>query len=211
MEFPIIFILFLMLLLIFQLSLKKSNLSRKRSSQKFWSNEEKSWFARKSQVELDLFIHPNTENLPRLSRQDYESLGKEAMFRIQEEGYAIALEPMVDLTNMLNSDIRLQYGPANFELINTYENNYTRYIKVLYILGKFFYEKDRDQDALLFLEEGVHVRTEISDHIILLATLYCKLHDKNKFLELYDRAQKSQSLTKNKIIQELKKLKEAHF
>lgn len=211
MGIPVFFITFIILLTIFQIYLNKTSISRKNSRRKFWSHEEKSWFGRKSQIESDHYLHPNIENLPHLSKEDYENLGKESMFRIQEECYAIALEPMIDLTNMLNSDIRHQYGPANFDLIDTYENNYTRYIKALYILGKFFYEKDRDQDALLFLEEGVHVRTEISDHIILLGTMYCKLRDKTKFLELYERAQKSQSLTKNKIIHELKKLKEANF
>lgn len=207
MGIPIIFVLFLFFIFIFQHNLRKNDRKEKSARNQFWDYEKNSFFARKSPINNNDFIKPNSEALPKLDYEAFKALGNTQMFEIQEKCFSYADMPMLDLSNMLNSEIRHKYGVANFELIESYENNYTNYIKNLYKLGKFYYENGMNKEAISTLEEGINVNTEIGDHIILLATIYSEMQKMQEFNIVYNKASKMKSLTKNKTLQQLDFLK----
>lgn len=211
MTIPATFILFLIAIFIFQHNLRKSDRTINNSRKNFWAHEEKSLFARKSPIESSLYIKPNLEALPKFSIEDFISFGDENLYKIQEHCFNIATEPMVNLSDMLNSDVRMKYGTSNLSIIESYEVNYNHYIKSLYQLAKGYYDLKMYAEAIKVLEEGVHVNTSIGDHIILLASLYCQFHDTLKFNELYERTLTLNTLTKSTIVKNLDKLREAKY
>lgn len=211
MGIPTIFVLFLIFLFIFQHNLRKSDRLHKNASERFWEKEEASMFARKSPIETQHYIIPQVENLPKNTLEYFQNLENEQLYYIQEKCFDLASKPMLNFSNMLNSDIRLKYGSENLNLIEAYETNYNHYLQNLYQLGKGYYDLKLYNEAITVLEEGIRVNTDISDHIILLATLYCELKDFNKFNNLYDKSLSLTSLTKNKTIQGLDNLKKIHF
>ncbi len=207
---PVLFICFIFLIAIFQYNLQKGEAHRKKSRKRFWEFEDSSWFGRKGSIEPNYFLHPNASNLPKLTFEEFDALEMSYLFKLQETCFELAKEPMVDLSYLLNSEIRHKYGANNVNTIEGYENNYNNYIRYLYQLGKFYYEQERYTDAQLYLEEGLSVHTEISDHLILLGTLYLKNQDDVGFQKLYAHAKGIKSLTKTKILHRLDQLKEAH-
>lgn len=208
MGIPIIFVLFLIFIFIFQHNLKKNDRNGKMARKQFWEYEENSFFARKLPLNDNDFIKPNVHSIPKLDYEAFKALNNPQMFTVQEKCFSLADIPMLDLSGMLNSELRYRYGAANLELIESYENNYTNYIKSLYKLGKFYYDNNMKNEAISVLEEGMNVNTEISDHIILLATIYYEMQKKKEFDCLYKKALKMKSLTKNKTLQQLHSLKD---
>ncbi|PKM95199.1 MAG: hypothetical protein CVU84_05790 [Firmicutes bacterium HGW-Firmicutes-1] len=210
MVIPSIFVLFLIFIFIFQHNLRKSDKMLNKSRKIFWEKEEKSLFARKAPIDTNIYIIPSIEALPNFSFEEFKAFGNEDLFKTQELCFDIAKSPMVNLSDMLNSDIRIKYGTSNLSTIESYEINYNHYIKILYQLAKGYYELNMYDEAICVLEEGIRVHTEIGDHILLLATLYCQFQNKAKFDELYEKSLTLNTLTKNTIIRNLDKLKEAH-
>lgn len=207
MGIPMIFVLFLIFLFIFQYHLRKSDRLAKESTKKFWAKEEASMFSRKSPIEPEQYIKPQIENFPKKTLEYFKELNYEKLYSIQENCFYLATQPMLNFSNILNSDLRLKYGSANLQLIEAYENNYNQYLHNLYHLGKGYYELNQYNEAVIILEEGIRVNTDISEHIILLATLYCNYKDSEKFNTLYNKVLSFNSLTKNKIIYRLDELK----
>ncbi|PKM49539.1 MAG: hypothetical protein CVV02_15530 [Firmicutes bacterium HGW-Firmicutes-7] len=208
MDIPTLFILFLIFIIIFQHNLRKTDRMTNKSRKKFWEHEENSLFARKSPIESSLYISPAIDSLPRFSIEEFQAFGNIDLFKIQETCFDLANKPMVNLSDMLNSDVRNKYGTSNLNTIEEYEINYTHYIKSLYQLAKGYYELKMYPEAVKVLEEGIQVQTEIGDHILLLASIYSELHDFAKFDALYEKTMGLNTLTKNTIVKNLEKLKE---
>lgn len=209
MGIPTIFILFLIFIFIFQHNLRKSERSINNSRRTFWEREEKSLFARKTAISPDDYIQANPESLPQFPLEYFHEIGDEQLYKLQQRCLKLANEPMMNLSDMMNSDVRIKYGAANLGLIENYENNYNQYLRTLYKLAKGYYELNKISEAVQVLEEGIHMQTDISDHILLLGTLYQKLGEKNKFDILYNKTLEMKTLTKAKTIQGLDKIKEA--
>lgn len=206
MGIPIIFVLFLIFLFIFQHHLRKTDRLTERARKEFWNREENSLFTRKSPIEKRDFLQPKTENLPRETLDYFIGIEKEELFDLQEKCFELARNPMLDLSDLLNSEVKLKYGSSNLELIGNYEINYNHYIQSLYQLGKGYYDANKHDKAIKVLEEGIQIHTNISDHIILLASLYWQNKNYDHFNQLYDYAINLHSLTKNKIIHHLNEL-----
>lgn len=207
MPIPIIFILFVIFILIFQHNLRKQSTTLEKSRKEFWELEEKSYFSRKEPIEPELFLKTNSESLPKNSREFFQEKGKESLFLVQEKCFEVSALPMINLSDTLNSQVRLKYGAANLGLIQNYEINYNSYLTHLYKLGKGYSDMGLDNDAILFLEEAINLCSESSDHYILLGQLYKRTNDHKKLDALYQNAQGLNTITKNKVVSALDQLK----
>lgn len=210
MGIPTIFIVFLIFIFVFQHNLRKSDRMISHNRRSFWDKEEKSLFVRKTDLDPNDFVHANAEALPHYSLEYFKELGDEHLYKLQERCFKLASEPMMNLSELMNSDIRLKYGAANLGLVENYEDNYNQYLRALYKLAKGYYELDKKTEALQVLEEGINMKTDISDHIILLGKLYLETHRNDRFETLYNSTLQLKTLTKSKSIQGLEQLKKAN-
>lgn len=177
-----------------------------KSWEQFWKKEEESMFARKNDPAPEDFIIPSPQSLPRHSKEYFESISRDDLYKLQEKCFSLTEKPMMNLQDQLNSDVRLKYGAQSITDIEVYEQTYTQYIKNLYNLGKAYYELGNIQDALAYLEEGINVNTDISDHYLLLGKIYHQLNNTKALNDLYEKANELTSLTKGKILKGLKEL-----
>lgn len=206
MEIPIIFIVFLIFVFLFRYKMNQQEKATHRSNELFWEREKKSLFIRKKTLDDTIYLKADISKFPKYSLEQFIEWQAKKLYKVQEDCLYYASQPMVNLSNMLNSEIRLKYGTANLTLIESYENNYISYTKQLYQLGKGFYDINRDDDAITVLEEGIRMGSDISHNYILLGKLYCKTNQTVKFQDLYNKTTYIESLTKHKIIDELNKL-----
>jgi len=211
MGIPTIFILFLIFLFIFHHNLKKTEKLTAIKRKEFWENEEKSMFSRKSQIEDTNYIVPDISGVKHNNKEYFAELGHPELFKYQELIFSLSKEPMLNLSNMSNSEIRLKYGIANFSHIEACENNYNRLIKAIYLLGKGYFDLENYSEAISVLEAGIKINSDISDHILLLAELYAKKKDSFNFNELKIYSENLESLTKSKLSNGFIDLKKRYF
>lgn len=210
MGIPIIFIFFLIFVFLFRYKMNQQEKSTRQSNDFFWEREKKSLFVRKKTIDDDIYLKADISKFPTYSLEQFIAWQAKKLYKVQEDCLYYANQPMVNLSNMLNSEIRLKFGPANLPLIESYENNYISYTKQLYQLGKGFYDIKRDDDAITVLKEGIRMGSDIRHNYILLGKLYCKTNQTVRFKDLYNKATCIDSLTKHKIISEFDNLKDSY-
>ncbi len=126
---------------------------------------------------------------------------------IQEHVKELAKKPIVNLTGISNTDLKLAYGAANLETLSEYDENFTDLARTLYAWAERFYELGLMDDAIAVLEFGVNsCKTDIYNHYVLLGRLYVDTDHQEKITDLINIAKELNSLNRDKIVEELGKL-----
>lgn len=206
MGIPVLFVLFLILIITVQINLRKYDSKRNASRENFWEKEHQSLFSRKKPLDSADFISASLPDHLKKSIEVFKELDREDLFYTQEKCFECLNTPMMNLENMLNSDVRIKYGTANLETVELYEENYNKYLHSLYMLGKGYYELKMYQDAITVLEEGVRIHTQMREHYIILGKIYKELHQEDSFKQLIRHAEEINSISKSKLIKALSEL-----
>ena len=140
---------FIIILVVIQLYIKKSDTSQKNNIKKFWEREQKANATRKKDISTLKYIEwdttlPVKENSTLLS--DILKNNPEA-----DSAYnkiiSVKDKNIINLTEYSNTDLKLKYGVANLEALTEYEDNYTLLIKNLAVLGYILKEQDDITDG----------------------------------------------------------------
>lgn len=123
---------------------------------------------------------------------------------IQEHVKELAKKPIVNLTGISNTDLKLAYGAANLETLSEYDENFTDLARTLYAWAERFYELGLMDDAIAVLEFGVNsCKTDIYNHYVLLGRLYVDTGHQEKITDLINIAKELNSLNRDKIMEAL--------
>ena len=114
---------------------------------------------------------------------------------------------MLNLIGITNTELKETYGPANLELLTTYDQNYSRYIRSLHQLAANIFQEYPDH-AVAILEYCLSIGTDISGTYDLLGTHYLTQGDLEHFMALYDKIPQKESLAGKVIQNKLNRLKE---
>ena len=117
----------------------------------------------------------------------------------------LSSERMLNLIGISNTELKEMYGPANLELLTTYDQNYSRYIRTLQLFSECIYEEYPEKAAAI-LEYCITIGTDISGTYELLGRYYLAHNDKEHFLSLYDKIPEKDSLSGKLILNKLDQL-----
>ena len=117
--------------------------------------------------------------------------------------YYLSENPIVNLTGISNTELKLRYGAPNLELLTQYDTAYTTLVRTLYEWGKTLYENGYSADAKTVLEYAVSIKTDVSDTYLTLAKIYSEEDNKDKIKELISDASEINSLMSKTIINKL--------
>ncbi len=193
---------FIIILVVIQLYLRKSDKSQENALKKFWDKEQKANATRKKDISNLHYIKwddslPTTESSSSLL--DIVDNNTDA-----NNAYNIIMslkdKLMINLTEYSNTELKLQYGVANLESLTEYEDNYTLLIKNLSILGHILKEQDDIADAVSYLEYGVRIGSDIRSCYADLKNIYSSQNNQKKLDELKQYATLIKSLNKDLII-----------
>lgn len=118
--------------------------------------------------------------------------------------YALSESPIVNLSGISNTDLKLKYGAPNIELLSRYDQSYTTLARTLQNLGNALYQRGCYTQACLFLEFAVSTRTDISGTYKLLADIYTMQNEPEKIAALIPVAESLNSVLKDSILTLLK-------
>ncbi len=177
--------------------LKKSS---KNTDAAFWEREAEANSTRKKSLDDLHYITIPENSLPFFYNFDKK------LDEIQEHVKELATKPIVNLTGISNTDLKLTYGAANLESLSSYDENFTDLARTLYAWAERFHELGLNDDAITVLEFGVDCKTDIYNHYMLLGKLYVESGQKHKIPDLINIAGELNSLNCDKIVADLEAL-----
>ncbi|MBQ8878484.1 MAG: hypothetical protein IJ029_07120 [Lachnospiraceae bacterium] len=198
MKFPF-FASFIMFCAWLGYELHKHRNLEKKSMESFWEKEyEANRTRRKSLDDLEYITIP-LDTFP-MSLLTDDSVIIECRDILKE----LSKDPIVNLTGISNTDLKLKYGAPNINLLTDYDQRYTVLVRTLQNFGKALYDKKYIKEAQTVLEFAVSTRTDISSTYKLLTSIYKETGQPEKILELLPVAESLNSGLKNSIVKMLK-------
>lgn len=182
---------------VLQFKLMKSNSKEADSSAAFWERERKANFTRKQPLPVDDYIKVPLDKLP-FSKTDIPEERD-----IQNQIEILSKEPILNVSNMTNTDIKLTYGSGNFHLISQYDQNFLLLQRLLSQWGVLLYESGKKDDAKTVLEYSISLESDISKTYLTLASIYEEEQDYVSIQDLMDTVKKLNTLMKDSILRHL--------
>lgn len=186
----------LIILLLFRLKLKKGDRSMHDRDRMFWERESEANSVRKQDIEhLHYITIP--ENLPHIETNHPEI--QKLLHQLE------VMRPMkiLNLTGMSNTDIKMEYGPANLPFLSECDDRFTELARTIASLGHLLMEEGFISQAMYYLEFGISCNTDIISNYVDLATLYHQSGKDEKISALTSQAEALPSLSKDVILQKL--------
>ncbi|MBQ6807085.1 MAG: hypothetical protein IJO97_06635 [Lachnospiraceae bacterium] len=112
----------------------------------------------------------------------------------------ISESPIVNFTGITNTDLKLQYGAPNIDLLTRYDQNYTTLVRTLNQWASYLYDKGFSKEAKGILEFAISTRSDVSGSYKLLCKIYNEENTPDKIKELYPIAESLNSVMKNTIV-----------
>ena len=205
--FPMFFLLALVFTAWLAFERIKSSKQDDERVRAFWEREREADSTRKKNLDTISYIKvPNWITLDSLSSSlptDDEELN-----RCNDILNSLMSQRILNLTGMTTTDIKLEYGPANINKVDEYDQNFTLFAQTIYAYGERLHTLGFDHEAMRVLRFGIDSLSDISGNYKLLATLYIKYGQQDKIPELKEAATNLNSLLKNSIIKYLDELTE---
>lgn len=188
----------IMLILLLRFLIVRSNRQPDDGMNEFWAHERQALYARNKDISnIELFV-PDMSGLPFSGDSNPES----------HEARVIAsgAEPMLDLHHMTNTDIKIEYGPANFPVISKYDQNYMYFTRDVFNWGKFLYDNKQYDKARIVLEYSLTLSKELSGAYTMLGMIY-KDNDEIELISgLIHQAEESDTITSKSTCNTLKNI-----
>lgn len=170
--FLLIFIIFLIILTYY---IKKSNASQEKVQQEFWEKERLSNAVRKKDIsKLDYINIPLDKFPPLLHSQTEEKL------------YSLASKPMLNLTGISNTDLKLEYGTANLAVLSDYDANFTDLIALLPDYIDELLDAGHTTQAKELLEHILAYNADSRKLYQQLTQIYLASNDTDQIQKLYE-------------------------
>lgn len=111
--------------------------------------------------------------------------------------------PIVNLTGFSNTDLKLEYGAPNIDILSLYDQRYTTLARTLQTWASLLYENGDKTSAQVVLEYAISTRTDVSGTYKLLASIYNSKGDLDSIRGLIPVAESINSPLKASIIKSL--------
>ena len=200
MKIPI-FAIFIVFVVWLTYELHKANRKDEASRNAFWEKERLANSTRRKPLDDLAYITIPFEKLP-TDLYAEENPVKEYLQIL----HSISESPIVNLTGISNTDLKLQYGAPNIDLLTKYDQNYTMLARTLQQWASFLYEKGNVPQAKEVLEFAISTGTDISGTYKLLCQIYKEENTPDKIKSLYPAAESLNSLMKPSILRILQEV-----
>lgn len=165
----------------------------------FWEKERKANEVRRKSLDGLDYIQIPLDNLPMQLLADDPKVAE--CLRIVNE---LALQPIVNLTGVSNTDLKLEYGTANITVLSEYDQNYTLLAGTLQQWADLLYNKGYAKETRQILEFAISTRTDVCGSYDILADIYVTNGESEKISNLTETAETLNSLNKEVILRHLR-------
>ena len=194
---------FIIILLVIQLYLKKNTNSVKEKLGKFMEKERESNSVRKKDISSLEYINiPDTLPYLNTPRESLNESNPEIAKYINKIN-SLKDSKILNLTGISNTDLKMQYGPANLATLSEYDDNYTELVRTIAELTHKLIEINEPDNARPWLEYSISINTDIKSCYTDLADIYILAGRPEKVRDLISKAGHLNSINKSVIIDNL--------
>ena len=170
-------------------------------SDSFWEKEAKANNTRKQPLDDLTYITIPLEDLPMNVLTDHPQAAE--YHRILQD---LSEQPIVDLSGITNTDLKLRYGAANLEQLSRYDQAYTMLVRTLQQWASLLIDENYQAQAVTVLEYAVSIGSDVSGTYRLLSGIYHETGNPDGILDLITKAEALRSPMKASIIKQLRSL-----
>ena len=200
---PVFFIITILLVLWVHYQKRRTDRIASQKSEAFWERERQANLTRKKDISNLDFIHVPVNTLP-FPEADSEELGD-----IQKHILNLSTGKIVNFTGLSNTDLKIQYGAPNINILMEYDKNYLELVRSLYRYGKLLYDRHLTDEARSVLEYALSIKTDISANYTLLATIYKEKNDVEGINSVISAAEELTSMTKKALLSNLMAIRDS--
>lgn len=189
---------FIALVLIISISLRKQAKLQKQKDQDFWIRENRANFVRRKPLDGLKYVRIPLETFPTHLLNENETV-LECINTLE----ALTSQKIVNLTGWSNTDLKLEYGTSNINVLTEYDQNYTILVRTLQKWADLLLEAGCRKEAAGLMEFAVSTNTDISRTYYLLAEYYASLGRYNEIDRLRETAKTLRSANRDIIVKHL--------
>ena len=180
--------------------IKKSNRKSEQKFNEFLEEERRADAVRKQNIDDLAYLAIPYDTLP------FDETTVPPITGYQNAILALKEKRILNLTGYTNTELKLQYGAANLELLSEYDTNFTTLARNLARWGDVLYEQKQLTEAIQVLEYGIQIQTDVSSNYITLARIYLMEERIDDIYALMEQAGSLKTLMKDSIIKQLQQL-----
>ena len=189
--FPFLAI-FISFCLVLTYYIRKSDASQQKVNDEFWEKERLANTIRKQDIsKLDYITIP------------FEKIPHKLDTLTEKKFFSLADKPMLNLTGISNTDLKLQYGTANINILSEYDANFIEFVSLVPMYADELLEAGREDTAKMLLEFAVSCKADSRKIYTQLANIYISNGQSDKIHELLEASNALPELTKKAIQKDL--------
>ena len=211
---PIFLIFIILFVLWVRYETQKNSRIETEDNQGFLERERQANFTRKADLtDLDYIVIPLDElpfagsygevkssySLP----EGLSELTKSEILDCEQKIIALSHKKILNLGHMSNTDIKMEYGVANLQILIQYDENSSKLARLLAKWGKLLYENGEEGAAEKVLTYAVCCKSDIEDVFITLATIYRDKGNELGISDLVEACQCFDELRRENIINQI--------
>ena len=183
--FLAIFITFCLVLTYY---IRKSDADQQKVQDEFWEKERLANAVRKKDISKLDYITIPFEKIPvKLDTSNEKKL------------FEFADKPMLNLTGISNTDLKLAYGTANITILSEYDTNFSDFVALLPNYTMELQEAGHMDAAQTLLEFAIDCNADSRKIYEQLASIYIQQNQADKLDALYHHAEQLPELTKKAV------------
>ncbi len=198
---PIFLSSLVILMLVIKHNINKSKRLTEKTTKAFWENESKANQTRKADISQLDYIKIPYSTLP------INICKEEDILYIENQLLAMKDQQILNLSGISNTQLKLEYGPANLPILSSCDENYTLLVRYLYQWADKLNQHGYIDEACTVLEYGISIGSDITAHYTLLATIYHDTNQADKYNSLFDYAKNINGLSRDIILNNLNDIK----
>lgn len=178
---------------------RKHSRKTEESNTSFWSREDAANRVRRKDISQLPYIQIPFDELPFIA----DATGE--IKTCQNQLLALKGIPMLNLSSMSNTDLKMEYGVANLPKLSDCDEACNNMYRIIANLGYYLSKEGYHDEAVAFLEFGISAGSDLSRNYYVLADEYMLAHRYDDVSQLIARAEGISTPMKNPIIRELTK------
>lgn len=173
---------------------KHRNLDQK-SYEDFWERERTANRTRRKPLDDLAYITVPLDRFPFEKLKEDEQI--QDYHRIVRE---LSEQPIVNLTGISNTDLKLRYGAPNIDMLSAFDQRYTTLVCTLQSWAERLYSNGFSEEAAVLLTFAAETHTDIYATYELLVKIYEEASQTEKIADLIPLAESINSLSRKRIL-----------
>ena len=170
---------------------------QQETEESFWEREHQANLVRRKDISGLSYI-----NIP---FEDFSigAFSDEKLSNAEQQLSTFRDKKILNLTGLTNTDLKMQYGPANLSQLIEYDQNFTDLLLALTDYINALTESGHMDAAIPVLEFCINIGSDVSSHYTVLGSYYKAGGQTDNLNAIYEKASALNSLTKASILQRL--------